>query len=243
MNIYFQTLAGRELYRSGQLVIQQNFGYRWLSFQDDTRIQTLIHRRKPQRPAMPYLVPFTWALRKKPGSTCLLGMGGGAVIHMITPYLQQSSLLAVENSTEVITLSRQYFGLHSFSNLTIIHQEAQQFMQQLATQYEHILIDLHSDTGFPADCANLEFFLDCKRALHPNGFLALNMVSIEHEMPVFAQLKAAFPQTTLCIPVPHSSNMIVLATHAKADLLALVDTHPQLQTFIWDPMFGYMAKL
>ena len=75
MSTFFQTLAGYDLYRSECAVIQQNLSYRWLVFQDDACIQTLVHRRHPHKAVMPYLVPFTLAVRAQPGPVCLLGLG------------------------------------------------------------------------------------------------------------------------------------------------------------------------
>jgi spermidine synthase len=243
MNIYFQTMAGREIYRSTEAVIQQNFRYRWLMFQNASRIQTLVQRKQPQRAAMPYLVPFTWPLRTQPGPTCLLGLGGGAVVHMIAPYLSQHPIIAVEQSAEVITLGRLYFGLNTMTTLTISHSNAQLFFKDNTQYYKHILIDLYSDTGFPQECNSPEFFSDCKQALDPQGFLVINLVGMPHELAVLEQIKTIFPQATVCIPVPNSANMIVVAAKSKSILMALIDTHPHLKAFIWDPIFGYMAKL
>lgn len=242
MNTYFQTFAGYDLYRSEHAVIQQNLSYRWLIFQNDACIQTLIRRRHPHKPAMPYLAPFTLALRAKPGPTCLLGLGGGAIVHMTAPYLQHYPITAVEVSAEVIALSLQYFGLNAMASLTIVQQEALIFLNQNQSNYDHILIDLYSDTGFPKSCAQPEFFYQCKQHLDPNGFLAVNLVGIQQEFQVLQLLKSVFFHTTLCIPVPHSANMIVLATHSKSTLLDFVYAHSSIKSFIWDPVFGNMAQ-
>ena len=241
MSTYLQTFAGYDLYRSEQVVIQQNIRYRWLIFQDDACIQTIIHRRHPHKPAMPYLLPFTLALRTNPGPTCLLGLGGGAVIHMTRPYLQQYPITAVELTPEVIALSQQYFGIEEKAPLTIVQQEAQQFLSQNSAYYQHILIDLYSDTGFPQTCTQTTFFDHCKQHLAPNGFIAMNLVGIQQEFPVLQMLQTVFPHTTLCMPVPHSANMIVLATHKKTTLLDFVYAQAHLKSFIWDSLFGHMA--
>ena len=242
MSTFFQTLAGYDLYRSECAVIQQNFSYRWLVFQDDACIQTLVHRRHPHKAVMPYLVPFTLAVRAQPGPVCLLGLGGGAVIHLTASHIPPSLLTAVEARAEVIALAKQYFWLDTIQALTIVQQEAQTFIAQTQTNYQHMLIDLYSDTGFPKTCAAPDFFYQCKQRLEPHGFLALNLVGIQQEFHVLQQLKSVFHQASLCIPVPNSSNMIVLATHSKSTLLDLVEFCPTLKTLIWDPVFGYMAK-
>lgn len=242
MTIYLKTLAGRELYRSSQVVVRQNLWYRWLIFQDHTCIQTLIHRHHPQKAVMPYLLPFTIAVRAQPGTTCLLGLGGGAALHVAAPYLSSYPITAVEDSVEVISLGRQYFRVNSIPLLTVIYEDAHAFLSQTQASYAHILIDLYSDKGFPETCAQIDFFYHCKQALHNNGFLALNLVNIQKELPLLERIRSVFEQATVCIPVPLSANMIILAAKSKEALLSLIYASPNLKTFVWDSMFGYMAR-
>ena len=242
MTIYLKTLAGRELYRSSQVLVRQNLWYRWLIFQDRTCIQTLVHRRHHQKPVMPYLLPFTMALRTQPGNTCLLGLGGAAVLHVALPHLTYYPITAVEINAEVINLSRQFFWLNAIPLLTVVHEEAHQFLNQTECRFKHILIDIYADRGFPKNCNQAEFFSKCKQSLQKNGFLALNLVNIRQELPLLEHIKSVFPQATVCIPVPYSSNMIVLASPNKDALLSLIYAAPNLKTFIWDGVFGYMAR-
>lgn len=242
MTIYLKTLAGRELYRSSQIIIRQNLWYRWLIFQDPTCIQTLINRHHPQKAVMPYLLPFTLALRSQPGPTCLLGLGGAAVLHVAAPYLAYYPITAVETNAEVISLSRQYFKLNAIPLLTVVHSEAESFISQSSSSFAHVLVDLYSDKGFPETCAQSEFFHQCKRLLQPNGFLALNLVNIRKELSILQHLRDTFEQATVCIPVPKSANMVVLAGANKETLLSLIYTRPNLKSFVWDSAFGHVAK-
>lgn len=242
MSLYFKTFAGRTIYRSSSMEVRQNRWYRWLMFQNRTHIQTLIQRNYPYKAAMPYLYPFTLALRTQPGPICLLGLGGGGLLHMAAPCLQHHPITAVEISAEVITLSYQYFMLDAIQPLNLIQQDANTFMSLSQNTYQHILIDIYSDTSFPETCAQQAFFEQCKQHLLPNGFLAINLVHVQQELPILDRIKAVFHNATVCIPVPSSTNMIVLATQSKPALLTFITSHPKLIAFIWDPSLGYMAK-
>jgi len=114
---------------------------------------------------------------------------------------------------------------------------------QCTQQYQHLLIDIYTATGFPQTCAQSDFFSHCKRILSPNGILALNLVNITQEFAVFNQLRTTFEHATLCIPVPSSANMIVLASPSKPQLMAMIQSQPTLKRLIWDGMFGYMSKI
>ncbi|MCR9192627.1 MAG: hypothetical protein NXI01_08205 [Gammaproteobacteria bacterium] len=238
MNTYWKTLAGRCIYRSSELEVMQNPVYRWLMFQNHRHLQTVLRRHQPHKPALTYLQPFTAALKAQPGPACLLGLGGGAIVHMAGPYLQT----AVEVNPEVIAVAKRYFITPPPHHLNLIPQDAHTFVTQCTEQYQHLLIDIYTATGFPQSCTHSDFFSHCKRLLSPNGILALNLVNITQEFAVFNQLRAIFEQATLCIPVPSSANMIVLASPSKAHLMAMIQNHPTLKRLIWDGIFGYMAK-
>ena len=242
MNTYFKTLGGKLLYRSDLAAIKQNLSYRWLVFQDDSCIQTLVNRRRHQNTAMAYLEPFTLAIRHQPGSTCLLGLGGGAVLHSTAPYLQPHPITAVESSAEVIALGHKFFWLDEIKTLKIVAQEAHLFMANSQIHFDHILIDLYFDNGFPKTCSKPEFFDHCKQRLTTHGFLALNLVGIQQHFTVLQHLKAVFNQATICIPVPTTANLIVLASHCKSSLMEMIALQPRLKKMIWDPQYGCMAQ-
>lgn len=243
MSLYFKTFAGHRLYHSPSIEIRQNIWYRWLMLHDRTYIQTLIQRQRPERAVMPYLIPFSLAVRAQPGPACLLGLGGGGFPHMAAPFLHHHPITAVEINTEVIAVAHQYFMLDTIPSLSTVHQDAAIFMSECNTTYQHILIDIYSDSGFPKTCAHPAFFEYCKQHLFDNGFLTLNLVHTQRDFPILTMVQSIFQNATLCIPVPASSNMIVIASPSQAALQADIMNHPQLRTLIWDPIFGRMARM
>ena len=244
MTRYWKTLAGRCIYRSDDaLSVHQNLGYRWLVFNHQTEtLQSLINRHFPHKPALPYLLPFTYAVRTAPEAACLLGLGGGGVAHYLAPYLRTPPLIAVENNTHVIELASAYFMTNTLNTLTIVAQDAQEFVMQYPGDYQHILIDLYTAQGFPTSCHTIDFFAACKRILRPNGILALNLPDFHHNLSVFQSLRSVYQHATVCIPIASTSNMIILAAHDHHLLQTLIYTNPQLKQFLWDSALGYMAR-
>lgn len=244
MTNYWKTIAGRCIYQTPQSVsVHQNLVYRWLTFNNQSTLQTLIHRHHPERPALSYLVPFTYALLKDPGPACLLGLGGAGVAHYAGPYLGSIPVTAIEANREVIDIASTYFGTDALANLSILHQDALTFVSSCKERYQHILIDIYSDSGFPLHCQHIDFFIACKALLLPNGVLALNLVNIEHEFGIFIQLRTLFNNATVCIPVNGCANMIILASDSLTHLLQLLQQSPKLKTLIWDEHYGCMARL
>ncbi|PJD93562.1 MAG: hypothetical protein CK424_01815 [Legionella sp.] len=242
MKIYWKTVIGTCIYKSSELSVYQNPLYRWLMFQDQTHFQTLLHRHHPHKPVLQYLHPFTIALRLQPGPTCLLGLGGGAIAHLAAPHLAAYSMVAIEASREVITLASRYFMTNTIKNLNILHQDAYDYVSQSTNLYQHILIDIYTSEGFPASCAAIDFFEHCQRLLTFKGILALNLVNIHQEFAILQHIRDVFKHATVCIPVPGSANMIVLACSSQTHLMSLIQQSPHLKTLIWDGVFGYMAR-
>lgn len=244
MTFYWKTLAGRCIYRSDDgLSVHQNALYRWLVFNNQTdTLQSLIHRHFPHKPGLRYLIPFTYALRTTPEAACLLGLGGAGVAHYVAPYLRLHPLTAIEKNTQVIQLASQYFMTHTLKNLTIDAQDAQQFVMQYPSDYQHILIDVYTAQGFPNSCHSIDFFAACKRILRPTGILALNLPDFHYNLRVFQHVRAVFQHATVCIPISSSSNMVVLAAHSTHVLHTLLYTKPRLKKFLWDSELGYMAR-
>lgn len=245
MRIFWKSLCGHCIYRSqDKLSVHQNPWYRWLIFNNQTdTLQTLIHRYEPSRPAMPYLHSMTYALRAHPGPTCLLGLGGGAMAHYISPYLSQHPLVSIEVNADVVQVARQYFMLNTIQNLKVLQQDAQEFMSVTEQLYQHILIDVFDQNGYPDQCSSIEFFQSCRHRLNTDGVLALNLPCFHHHNVIFNHVRHAFEQVTVVIPVKGCSNAIVLAMHSTQQLRHLMYTCPHLKTFFWDNIWGYYASL
>ena len=112
----WQTKMGKCIYTSPSgYKVYQNLFYRWLTLGSDA-LQTVINRRTPQKPVLYYLPALTLMTRKYPGLTCLLGLGGAGLALM----LNKTSLVAVDNSEEVIEIAKKFFMIEHLKNLTII---------------------------------------------------------------------------------------------------------------------------
>lgn len=238
----WKTKASRTIFQSPSgISVHQNMLYRWLTINSDA-LQTLINRHCPQSPALPYIQPLITPARLNPGDCCLLGLGGGGVSHALNQDLKGSMMTAVEQNVEIIQIAKQYFFIEKIQPLSIIHQDAMQFVQESQAQFLHILVDLYNANSFPKHCANQSFFSHCKRLLAINGVLAVNLPDALQQKPLFNYIREAFSQHTISLPVPGTANMIVLAIHADTirpliDLLA-----KQFKKLIWDANWGYVAE-
>lgn len=241
----WKTFGGRSIYQSpNNSSVHQNLLYRWLRL-DSTAIQTLINRRQPEKPELGYINQLGFAVRAQPGECCLLGLGGAGIAHALAPFLGNTPLIAVEKNAEIIEIAATYFMTERLRNLSIIHQDASIFVQQCASQYQHLMVDLFDAHSFPAQCNNSNFFENCQRILLPQGVLALNLTNLDEQWPIFQLIRNNFNQRTIALPVKNSSNMIVLAykNSTLIPLLDMIKDSHHLKKLSWDTRWGCIAQL
>ncbi|TAL62590.1 MAG: hypothetical protein EPN84_06225, partial [Legionella sp.] len=92
-----QTRWGKCIYVSPSgYEVYQNLFYRWLTL-GTSALQTVINLRKPEKPVLHYLPMLSLMARHLPAETCLLGLGGGGILHLLRGTTTQA-LCAVEMS-------------------------------------------------------------------------------------------------------------------------------------------------
>ena len=241
----WKTIAGRCVYQSQSGVkVHQNIFYRWLTLNSNA-IQTLISRRYPERHELTYIHQLTFAVRAQPANCCLLGLGGAAVAHVLSPYLKNMQLTAVENNTEIIDIAAAYFMTKHLKHLTVIQEDANLFVKHHDTRYQHLMIDLYDAHSFPTHCNTEDFFENCRRMLLPNGTLALNIANLDEQWAVFNNIRKTFCQRTVSLPVKGAANMVVLAYNGPsvAPLLDLLKNSHGLKELSWDVRWGCVAQI
>lgn len=241
----WKTMGGRRIYEApNKAKVYQNLLYRWLTF-DSLAIQTLINRRHPNRVELSYIHQLTLAVRAHPTDCCLLGLGGAAVAHFLSPYLGSSQLVAVENDANIIEIATTYFMTNRLKNMSIIHQDAKLFLQESQTHYQHLLVDLFDNDSFPMDCNTHHFFEQCKRLLLPDGVLALNLANLDEQWSLFNHIRENFNQQTISLPVKGTANMVILACNSRSitPLLNIVTGERSLKKLTWDSKWGCIGRI
>jgi spermidine synthase len=241
----WKTIAGKCIYQApGGARVYQNYVYRWLTLGSDA-LQTLINRRHSIQPELAYIHQITFAVRAQPADCCLLGLGGAGVAHALQTDLSNFKITAIENNPEVITIASTYFMASQLKNLAIIERDANLFVQDCETRFQHVMIDLYESHAFPAHCNTREFFANCQRLLLPDGILALNLTNIQEQWTLFKLMREIFGQRTVSLPVKGTANMIVLACNSPtiAPLLNLLTNSECLKELKWDTTGGCIARI
>lgn len=194
--------------------VYENFLYRWLTL-DSHVLQTVINKRSPKRPVLYYVPALTLMARTKPNHCCILGLGGAGVVQVLASF--PFPITAVDNSDEIIHIAQRYFMIDKINNLNIIHQSAELYLEQCTKRYTHLLIDLYNAQSFPPECNHEQFFLNCKKSLTPDGFMAVNLANTKEQHPILQLIKHHFINT-LTIPIKNCANMVIIASnHERRD--------------------------
>lgn len=240
----WQTQFGKCIYESKSgYKVYQNALYRWLTL-GSSAYQTVLNRKFPHRPVLHYLKGVTLMVRAEPDAYCVLGVGGAGIMHMLAQSHKNYAVTAVDISDEVIQIAQEYFGVKSLSNVTIVQQNALDFLRECKIVYKHILIDLYSANSFPADCATADFFNHCSNCIEEDGFISINLANLKEQWSFIHLIKNLFPNT-LVIPVKHSANMIIIASKNKNKewFLEKVSSIKEVKRVVWVPSWGNVAEI
>lgn len=240
----WKTILGRCIYGStSQVKVYQNLLFRWLTFDSDA-LQTVIHRKQPQKPVLKYLPVLCMLARSSPGDTCLLGLGGAGAAHYLSSFNPAYQLIAVEKSPEIIAIAQKYFMSSDIKNLQVIQQNATEFIQKNTSLFKHLLIDLYDAHYFPAECNTDSFFLNCKRNLEKHGFLAVNLANPAEQFLLLRRIAKHFKHT-VTVPVKGSANTVILAcnSHSFSAIVKYLHQAATIKRLEWDAVWGHIADI
>lgn len=237
----WQTRWGKCIYVSPSgYEVYQNAFYRWLTL-GTSPLQTVIRLNQPQKPVLHYLPMLSVMARSTPGETCLLGLGGGGILHLLRNTISQP-LWAVEMSAEVIEIAQRFFFIDLISDLQIVNRDALDFLKETPHRFKHLLVDLYDGQHFPEACQKEAFFNLCKQRIADDGFLAVNLANGNDQSFILQLIKKQFPNT-LSIPIHRCQNLVIIAS-ANPDKPAFLAQMQQTQAFsklFWIDSWGYVG--
>lgn len=120
-------------------------------------------------------------------SVLVLGVAGGTIIHMLHALYPNAEITGVDIDDVMISLGKKYFGLTTISKLTLIRQDAKEFVKyQKGAPYNCVVIDLFIGREIPDFIRSKEFIHNVATLLSPKGFVFINYLK-ELEYPNMLQ--------------------------------------------------------
>lgn len=189
---------------------------RWLEFNDDGGIQSIIDRQKPfdlissVNQAMLAALIFT----PTPSNFLLLGLGGGAIARYLFHRQPDCRGEAVELSPAITHIAQQFFEFPEH-NWQLHQADVRDFVSEnrVTKYYDYIVLDIAEQQHTPHWLTEASFLAHCRKALSQHGVLCLNLMPNDAAdfKQQLAQIRQAFDTRTLCLSVPVCRNILVFA--------------------------------
>jgi spermidine synthase len=115
-------------------------------------------------------------------SIVVLGVGGGSVIKTIVDEVKfKGKITGVEIDQEVIQIANDYFKLDKISNLSIVIDDAFEFVLKTKETYDLIIIDVFEDTKMPNFLYEKFFMNRIGELLNNKGFILFNTMLLDEK--------------------------------------------------------------
>ena len=159
----------------GSIRVFDDGKFRLLSFADGDE-QSRIQLKAPHVLQHEYTQAMLLALiHKHPKRVCILGLGGGALIHALMKAVAGINITAVELRQDIVDVAKEYFHLPQSKRLDIITEDAVDYLANTNDKKVDILFtDLYQHFGMDNRVTTESFLLDAKARLKADGMLVLN---------------------------------------------------------------------
>ena len=116
------------------------------------------------------------AIAKQPSSVLVLGGGAFTLPQYLSKQLPDATIDVVEIDPELINISTDYFNYEHPSNVREIVADARTYVNNAATDYDVILVDVYGDASIPFSLMTQEYGRAIANLLKPDGLLAANII-------------------------------------------------------------------
>ncbi len=115
-------------------------------------------------------------------SVLVLGVAGGSVIETLKKEVKfEGKITGVEIDAAVVELATKYFGLGNYNNVSIVIDDAFEFVLKTKEKYDLIIIDIFQDTTMPNFLFEDFFINRINFLLNVNGFILFNTMVLDYQ--------------------------------------------------------------
>jgi spermidine synthase len=115
-------------------------------------------------------------------SVLVLGVAGGSVIKTLIDEIKfNGKIIGVEIDPDIIEIANQYFQLNQISNLSIVIDDAFEFVLKTKETYDLIIIDVFQDTEMPNFLFEKYFINRIGDILKNNGYILFNTMLLNEK--------------------------------------------------------------
>lgn len=192
--------------------------YRILSFAEGDE-QSRVQTKHPHVLQHEYTQAMLLALMdRSPKRACVLGLGGGALVHALAKAVSGIHVTAVELRAEIVTIAEEFFKLPKSKRIEVITDDAIEFVaNNKSKKFDILFTDLYQHFGMDNRVATQAFLENAKKQIKENGILVLNCwEEHQYQHDLKQSLKELF--NTVTGLDTGCGNWVVFATNSPHDL-------------------------
>lgn len=142
-----------------------------------TATQSRMDLRHPEHLSLAYTRTMMGFLlfMPAPAAVAMIGLGGGSLARFIHRHLPEASMKVVEINPSVIDLRTEFQVPDDGERFKVRLGDGAAFVQDPPRRYDVLLVDGFDVQGQPPELASLDFYLDCRSTLEPDGVLVVNL--------------------------------------------------------------------
>lgn len=194
-------------------------------------VESMVDIEKPHELLVTYTrhMFLSYLFRPKQEKVLIVGLGGGSMVHFLKHYDPNVKVDVVEIDPAIVKIADKYFGVKSGGNVTIITQDAFEYLKTTESRYDAIYMDAFlkpaagTDTsGVPLHLKTVQFYKEVQKKLTPSGLVAFNVHAHEKVQEDIKNIRDAFAQTYV-FRMPQLNGFVVVGSLApeRMDLKAL----------------------
>jgi spermidine synthase len=147
-----------------------------------------------------------------PKHVVMIGLGGGSLPKFCHRHLPHSRITVVEINENVIALRDEFCVPKDDERFRVVHEDGARFIERQQETMDVLLVDAFDADGIALSLAKSEFYFSASRQLSENGVLVMNFWGpCERYIDNLAQVRAAFGDNLLLVPVSGEANVLLFA--------------------------------
>jgi spermidine synthase len=200
--------------------VSERFGVRSLHIGSDT-VQSSMRLARPNDLELSYtrsMMAFLLFV-PPPKKMLMIGLGGGSLAKFVYHRLPQTATTAVEVSTRVLAVARQYFNVpEDDARFQVIVADGAGYVERDDVCADVLVVDGYEADSHVESLATASFYAACNARLTPGGILVVNLWGGDKAFhTLLKRIRSCFPGGTLCLPAERPGNVIVFGFKDAAE--------------------------
>lgn len=112
----------------------------------------------------------------------VLGVAGGSVIKTLKEEIgYKGNITGVELDPEIIEIANNYFNLDKTEGVSIIIDDAKQFVVKTKEKYDLVIVDIFQDKSMPEFLFKTDFTENIKNIVNTQGYILFNTMVLNRK--------------------------------------------------------------